>query len=370
MRVTDNSVCCACAADACSAADVVKSGGVARFSRTPSTTSLDFFKISVQRSKKGMVALDGERWHSRTFRLFAQKYLDFTFTYEGIDWLGNYRYCRNNLAPRWSEYHRRYTLGRIYSWAECSALDNALFGVPLPVAHLVTLTVRHDVSGTYRSHKETVDKLRSGWSGVRCWLSRSGVRYLRVIEPGESNGYAHIHMVIIGGSDTFCEELIRRWLSVCPDSLRRGQNYQRVENIRNVGAYIAKYLCKSFEGDSSSKEYLHWLELCYRLRLRCFSMDARSSSYIHKKYLKAPSGVGVCQIRYDDDNIKTVEALSQSEKPLEDESKAQNSIVLCRSGTKGSDGGCSPTPHRSRGARGVKPSRMRVKKKSVRYIDK
>ena len=308
MRVTDNSVCSAHVRDAVHAVGVPKGVGGPHANLRATPSPLDSLNISVQRSRKGLAELNGERWHTRTFKLFAQKYLEFTFTYEGVDCWGNYKYCRHNLTPRWSEYRRKYTLARIYSWSECAALESILYRKPLPVAHLVTLTVRHDTTGSYRSHRDTVDKLRAGWSGVRCWLSRSGVRYLRVIEPGEKNGYAHIHMVLVGASDAFCEELIRRWLSVCPDSSHKGQNYQRVENIKNVGAYVAKYLSKSFEADNT-EEYWHWLELCYRMRLRCFSMDACTSRYIKNKYLKMPAGVGVCSISDYDETIKVYDNL-------------------------------------------------------------
>ena len=347
MRVTDDSEGSIRVRDAVHTVGIPEGVGGPHANLRATPSPLDSFNISVQRSRKGMIELNGERWHTREFRLFAQKYLEFTFTYEGIDFLGNYKYCRHNLTPRWSEYRRKFTLARIYSWAEFAAMENALLGKPLEVAHLVTLTVKHDVTGSYRSHLDTVNKLRGGWSGIRFWLSRSGVKYLRVIEPGERHGYAHIHMVIIGGSDAFCEELITRWLRACPDSSRRGQNYQRVEDIKHVGAYVAKYLSKSFEGDNSSKEYLHWLELCYRLRLRCFSMDACSSRYIKYKYMRMPSGVGVCEIRDNEEQLKTVDTIGIGNHTDNDDSE-----------NRGGATAAAPPSHRSRGGAGGTPSRI------------
>lgn len=342
MRVTDDSEGFARVRDAVHTVGIPKGVGGPHANLRATPSPLDSLNISVQKSKKYMVQLDGEKWHTRTFRLFAQKYLEFVFTYEGVDCWGNYRYCRNNLTPRWSEYRRRYTLARIYSWSEAVApLAGLGLGYDLPVAHLVTLTVKHDTKGSYPSMVDTVNKLRRGWSGIRYWLSRSGVRYLRVMEPGEKNGYPHYHIVLVGADDAFCEELIRRWLKVCPDSLRKGQDYQRVESIKNVGAYVAKYLSKSFEREDSV-QYWRWLELCYRLRLRCFSMDSASSAYIKTKYLKMPSGVGVCVLSDYDETIKTVDTIGSGNHIDNDDSENRGGVTAA-----------TPPPHRSRGARGV-----------------
>ena len=327
---------------------------------------LTISKISVQGVAKRALNLSGEKWHTRDFRLFAQRYELSVFRYMGVDWLGEIRTCCNNLSPRWSSYHQRRTLARVYSWAESAAMENAYAGTPLAVAHLVTLTVRHDTSGSFRSHRETVEKLRQGWAAVRCWVSRSGVRFLRVIEPGERRGYAHIHMVIIGASDAWCEALVRRWLAACPDASPRGQNIQRVEDVRRVGAYVAKYLSKSVER-RDSPEYWRWMELCYRLRLRCFSMDAASSNYIKRKYGNKPAGVGVCELEFNAGLIKpesgitgedagksSEEGASQGEHPLPEDAPAHvrgRSVLSPRD--KGSDRGCSPTPHRSGGRGGL-----------------
>ena len=343
MRLTDNKLSCCHVPvdDVCTVGKTAAGGGCRASLRGSPPAALDSLNISVQKPKRYMVQLDGEKWHTRTFKLFAQKYLEFVFTYEGVDCWGNYRYCRNNLTPRWSEYRRRYTLARIYSWSEAVAPLAALkVGYDLPVAHLVTLTVKHDTKGSYPSMVDTVNKLRRGWSGVRCWLSRSGVRYLRVMEPGEKNGYPHYHIVLVGADDAFCEELIRRWLKACPDSLRKGQDYQRVESIKNVGAYVAKYLSKSFECEDSV-QYWHWLELCYRLRLRCFSMDSASSAYIKAKYLKMPSGVGVCMITDYDETIKTIDTIGGDHTTKAD------------SENRGGATAAAPPPYRSQGARGA-----------------
>ena len=228
-------------------AAVVVGGGAAAHPCAAPPRPLTISKISVQRTEKRAIRLEGERWHTREFRLFARRYELSVFRYMGVDWLGDVACCCNFLSPRWSAYHQKRTLARVYSWAESAALENAYAGTPLAVAHLVTLTVRHDTSGSFRSHRETVEKLRKGWAAVRCWVSRSGVRFLRVIEPGERKGYAHIHLVVIGASDAWCEALVRRWLDACPDSSPKAQNVQRVEEIRRVGAYVAKYLSKSVE---------------------------------------------------------------------------------------------------------------------------
>ena len=349
-------------------------GGSAVHPCTATPRPLTISKISVQGGAKRGIRLDGEKWHTRDFRLFARRYEVSVFRYMGVDWLGEITSCCNNLSPRWSTYHQRYTLARVYSWAESAAFENAYLGTPLAVAHLVTLTVRHDTSGSYRSHRETVEKLRAGWAAVRCWVSRSGVRFLRVIEPGEKRGYAHVHMVIIGASDAWCEALVRRWLDACPDASPRGQNVQRVEDVRRVGAYVAKYLSKSVER-RDSPEYWRWMELCYRLRLRCFAMDAASSAYIKRKYGNKPAGVGVCELEFNSGLIKPEsgitgesagesesEGASQGEHPSEIQSKARGRVVLCRPGTKGGDHGYPPTPPSLTGGAGGLPSRMTCRK--------
>lgn len=325
----------ACPKTSAKLAAVVVGGGAPAHPCAAPPRPLTISKISVQRTEKRAIRLDGERWHTRDFRLFALRYELSVFRYTGVDWLGEVTCCRNNLSPRWSAYHQQRTLARVYSWAESAALENALLGVPLPVAHLVTLTVRHDTSGSFRSHRETVEKLRAGWAAVRCWVSRSGVRFLRVIEPGESRGYAHIHLVVIGASDAWCEALVQRWLDACPDSSPKAQNVQRVEEIRRVGSYVAKYLSKSVER-RDTPEYWRWMELCYRLRLRCFAMDAASSNYIKRKYGTRPAGVGVCELEFnswfvkpdsgitgEDAGKSSEEGVSQSEHPFPEDAPAQ-----------------------------------------------
>jgi hypothetical protein len=62
-----------------------------------------------------------------------------------------------------------------------------------------------------------------------------------------------------------------------------------VQDIRNTGAYIAKYLSKTLDSDIDYR----WLELCYRKRIRTWSMSREARAYIAAKYKNPLQGLGV-----------------------------------------------------------------------------
>ena len=95
------------------------------------------------------------------------------------------------------------------------------------------------------------------------------------MEPGCLNGFAHYHLPVLGASEAVCEALITRWCNIT-GALPVGQDYSFVQDIRNTGAYIAKYLSKTLDSEIDYR----WLELCYRKRIRTWSMsrEARNIS--------------------------------------------------------------------------------------------
>lgn len=119
-------------------------------------------------------------------------------------------------------------------------------------------------------------------------IRRAGAEYLAVIEPGEVGGFPHYHVVLLGASEAFCEALIARWCKTV-DALPVGQNYSVVRDIRQTGAYIAKYLTKTLDSGLDLK----WLELCYRERVRTWSMTNRIRSKIAAKYRNPLTGLGL-----------------------------------------------------------------------------
>ena len=247
----------------------------------------------------------------------------------GVDFAGEVMTASGKLRPRWSEYYQEITRARIYKWAEAlTVLQGSEIGVMGHVstdkAHFVTLTVRHDVSGSYRSMRETVEALRASWEGVRRRVNRSGWHYLRVMEPGGENGYPHYHMIIVGAEDQEIEEFVQAWLRACNkrgnSASRKGQNWQRAENIRNVGAYVVKYLSKSFKPEEVGKRdalsWWRWMELCYREGVRTYAMDQLSGRYIRKCYPGKLHGVG-CMEFVTDVDAEEMEEIEEMEEPEE-----------------------------------------------------
>ena len=157
---------------------------------------------------------------------------------------------------------------------------------PSEVAFL-TLTVRHPSRHTYRAASQCVDDLRRGWSLLSREFRRHSLEYLCVMEPGSVNGFAHYHLAVLGASEAVCEALITRWCNIT-GALPVGQDYSLVKDIRNTGAYIAKYLSKTLETDIDYR----WLELCYRKRIRTWSMSREARRYIAEKYKNPLRGLG------------------------------------------------------------------------------
>lgn len=265
--------------------------------------ALDSLRISVQKSREGKkqhhskTRFSPDRWHIMEFSEWAERAESARYLYTGVDVWGDIKLATGPLLGRWSAEYRRRMLAVVYSWAETATQQG-------DTIHLVTLTARHGRSGSKPDMMATVDKLRQAWQGIRYSLSRSGCRYLRVIEPGEMRGYPHIHLVLSGASDDFCEALVQRWLSACPGALRAGQDWERCEDVQRVGAYVCKYLGKSLDF-TPSREFWRWQELCYSCRLRTVAMDSESRRYIRDKYAAAaaaktpPAICGSTDIRYD-----------------------------------------------------------------------
>lgn len=263
-------------------------------------------------ARKERLFPDHDRWYTLTFRDFAEKCLEVGYSFLGVDFAGEVTTASGKLRPRWSEYYQEVTRARIYKWAEAltvlqgSAIQDSGH-ISTDKAHFVTLTVRHDVGGSYRSMRETVEALRASWEGVRRRVNRSGWHYLRVMEPGGENGYPHYHMIIVGAEDQEIEEFVQAWLRACNKrgnaASRKGQNWQRAENIRNVGAYVVKYLSKSFKpeevGRRDALTWWRWMELCYREGVRTYAMDQLSGRYIRKCYPGKLHGVGCMEFVTD-----------------------------------------------------------------------
>lgn len=263
--------------------------------------ALDSLRISLQKPCEGKkqhhskTRFSPDRWHTLEFSEWAERAESARYLYTGVDIFGDVKVASGPLLGRWSAEYRRRMLAVVYSWAESATQQG-------DTIHLVTLTAKHGRSGSKPDMMATVDKLRQAWRGILYTLSRSGCRYLRVIEPGEVRGYPHIHLVLSGVSDGFCEALVQRWLSACPGALRAGQDWQRCEDVQRVGAYVCKYLGKSLEY-TPTRDFWRWQELCYSCRLRTVAMDAESRRYIRDKYAaaaaKTPRAIcGTTEIRY------------------------------------------------------------------------
>lgn len=270
--------------------------------------ALDSLRIRLQTPCEGKkqhhskTRFSADRWHTLEFSEWAKTAESARYLYAGVDIFGDVKVASGPLLGRWSAEYRRRMLAVVYSWAETATQQG-------DTIHLVTLTVKHGRSCSKPDMMATVDKLRQGWRGIIYTLSRSGCRYLRVIEPGEVRGYPHIHLVLSGASDEFCEALLQRWLSACPGALRAGQDWQRCEDVQRVGAYVCKYLGKSLEY-SPTREFWRWQELCYSCRLRTVAMDSESRRYVRIKYsaaaAKTPRAIcGECVISFGDGEEQT-----------------------------------------------------------------
>lgn len=234
--------------------------------------------------KSAKVVFKGDRYHPLQFRDFVSERVNASVRVRGIGPDGAAYRAVIPCTYRWSSHMRKRNLAVIYSWVdyvtECG-YD------PSEVAFL-TLTVRHPSRHTYPAAARCVDDLRRGWSLLSREFRRRDLEYLRVIEPGGKNGFAHYHLPVVGASEDVCEALITRWCNIT-GALPVGQEYSFVRDIRQTGAYIAKYLSKTLDSELDYK----WLELCYRKRIRTFSMSREARRYIAAKYKNPLRGLGV-----------------------------------------------------------------------------
>ena len=265
--------------------------GVATEDLTPSCSAPDLIEVTLGGPdspldsfyhKAANRRFEGNRYHTVAFRDFVMDRLNAAVQVRGIDCFGDHFSAGIPCNYRWSPHIRRRNLAVIYSFCEiCSEL-----GYDASTVSFLTLTVRHPTNLTYGAASAALGELRRGWARVTREIRRAGVEYLAVIEPGEVGGYPHYHVVLLGASEPFCEALIGSWCRTV-DARPVGQNYSVVRDIRQTGAYIAKYLTKTLDSDLDWK----WLELCYRERLRTWSMSRRIRSKIAAKYRNPLSGL-------------------------------------------------------------------------------
>lgn len=239
---------------------------------------------------KGKKLPVNERWPD-IGRYYGKKWIHWAiladlqrFSYTGIDAFGEIQRFRGRLFRRWSDYRRKRNLALIYSFCDAENIPTDWN------MHFLTLTVQHPHIHTYNGQKQTIDDIRKAWGRFRFCLR--GMRYMRVLEAGEQNGYCHIHMILYAPPDKDTDDLPQKWIECCHkignEAKLAGQNIQRCENVQNVGAYVSKYLSKTLETPKNTTDdtnYWRWMEMCYHLRLRCVSMDAKSRLYIARKYI-------------------------------------------------------------------------------------
>lgn len=218
------------------------------------------------------------------------------YAYTGVDAFGELQRVQGRLWRRWSDTRRRQNLALIYSFSEILPENSRIW--------FLTLTVRHPKKHTYIGQKRAIEDIRDAWALFRVWMRKMipNCRYLRYIEAGSENGYAHIHMILCYPNDENYEKITKHvsripdvWCRCCRkignDALPKSQNIQDIgseSEIQNVGAYISKYLSKTLETEKSveNTDFWRWMEVCYRMRLRTVSMDAESRQYVRKKYEK------------------------------------------------------------------------------------
>ena len=241
-------------------------------------SSLDSFYY-----KSAKVVFEGDRYHPLQFREFVSERVKASVRVRGIGPDGAAYQAVIPCTYRWSPHMRKRNLAVIYSFVDYVTER----GYDASEVAFLTLTVRHPSRHTYRAASQCVDDLRRGWSLISHDFRQRDLEYLRVIEPGGKNGFAHYHIPVVGASEAVCERLIARWCTVA-DALPVGQEYSFVRDIRQTGAYIAKYLSKTLDSELDYR----WLELCYRKRIRTFSMSRDARAYIAAKYRKPLRGLG------------------------------------------------------------------------------
>lgn len=241
-------------------------------------TSLDSFNY-----KSAKCRFDGPRYHTLAFREFVSERLEASVRMRGIDAEGVHFSAAIPCTYRWTEHRRRENLAVIYSFVEY--LEAA--GYDSSTIAFITLTVRHPTRLTYPAAAAALAELRRGWGRVTREIRRADAEYLAALEPGELNGYPHYHIILAGASEDVCKALIASWCTTV-DALPIGQNWSIVNDIRLVGAYIAKYMSKTLDSELDYK----WLELCYRERVRTWSMSRSARAWITAKYRNPRAGLG------------------------------------------------------------------------------
>jgi hypothetical protein len=239
---------------------------------------------SLSNYKSAKWVFEGDRYHTLAFREFVSDRMNASVRVRGVDAQGVPFSAAIPCTYRWSPHMRERNLATIYSWVDYVTEER---GYDASEVAFLSLTVRHPRKHTYRAASQCVDDLRRGWSLISRDFRRHDLEYLRVIEPGGKNGFAHYHLPVVGASEAVCERLIARWCTVA-DALPVGQSYSFVRDIRQTGAYIAKYLSKTLDSELDYR----WLELCYRKRIRTFSMSRDARAYIAAKYRKPLRGLG------------------------------------------------------------------------------
>ena len=194
--------------------------------------------LSLSNYKSAKPVFKGDRYHSLAFRDFVADRMNASVRVRGVDAQGVPFSAAVPCTYRWSPHMRKRNLATIYSWVDYVTEE---LGYDASEVAFLTLTVRHPRKHTYRAASQCVDDLRRAWSLISRDFRRLDLEYLRVIEPGSLNGFAHYHLVVVGASEAVCERLIGRWCKVA-DALPVGQSYSFVRDIRQTGAYIAKYL--------------------------------------------------------------------------------------------------------------------------------
>ena len=240
--------------------------------------------LSLSNHKSRKPVFEGDRYHTLAFREFVSDRLNASVRVRGVDPQGVPFSAVIPCNYRWMDHIRQRDLATIYSWVDYVTEERGYD--PSEVAFL-SLTVRHPRKHTYRAASQCVDDLRRAWSLISHDFRQRDLEYLRVIEPGSKNGFAHYHLPVVGASEAVCERLVARWCKVA-DALPVGQEYSFVRDIKKTGAYISKYLSKTLDSELDYR----WLELCYRKRIRTFSMSRDARAYIAAKYRKPLSGLG------------------------------------------------------------------------------
>jgi len=244
-------------------------------------------------SEKGKNYIFGfDRWHTLAFREHAKNADNTFWGYTGLTPVGDdVRHIHGRCCCRWSDEYRRRSYAKICEFVRVCERDlhltEGVEGVKVDSMHFVTLTARHK-NDTKKEGGAVIDALRYAWSHCRRWINRQGWRFVRVAEPGECVAHVHFHIVVLGASDEQIQKFVEKWVFYLNQfgnmASIKAQNWQKCENIRNLGGYISKYIAKTFETEQDNDWFWRWMELIYSARLRVFAFDAVTSRAVSEKY--------------------------------------------------------------------------------------